>query len=170
MPFAVTHVLIPIILVDLFRDHVLKKPRMLPNKFIYLASFAGLLPDLDLPLQMLLTNFFAWNIESHRLIFHNIWIPLAAFAGFLIAYYLFKRKTLGKIFLMVFIGTALHLVLDVTVYGSIYPFLPLNEYSFGINLLPSYEAYVTIMLSVDAILLLLWLAHEEFEHKISDYF
>lgn len=62
MPFAVTHVLVPIILVDFIRDHVLKKPKLLPNRYVFLAGVAGLVLDTDLPIVTALNKFFAVGI------------------------------------------------------------------------------------------------------------
>lgn len=58
MPLAVTHVLLTIILVDLFRDYIMKNhKKYLTLHTIMIAGIAGLLPDIDIPLFWLL-NFF----------------------------------------------------------------------------------------------------------------
>ena len=57
MPFAVTHVISSIILVDLYRDYVAKHKKYFTLHTVFIAGLAGLLPDIDLPLNWLL-NFF----------------------------------------------------------------------------------------------------------------
>lgn len=49
MPLAVTHVLLTIIAVDLFRDYFLKNKRYFTIHTVFIAGIAGLLPDMDLP-------------------------------------------------------------------------------------------------------------------------
>ena len=167
MPLAVTHVLIPIILVDLFRDYFLKNKKLLPNHMIFLAGVAGLMVDIDLPLSILLGNWLGLPIPAHRIMSHNIWIPLS-FLALSVFFWKKKNKTLGKIFLMFSIGTASHLILDATLIGTIAPFYPMSDMMWGLNLLPS-RYWQDFSASIDAVLLLLWLVHEEMKHKISDY-
>jgi membrane-bound metal-dependent hydrolase YbcI (DUF457 family) len=168
MPFAVTHVLIPMILVDLFRDYVLKNPRRLPNKFVFLAGLAGIMPDADLISGFLFNTLLQQNVPPHRIFLHNIWLPLSFFAFFLLAYRL-KKKTMSKVFLMLFIGWSLHLILDASLIGTIAPFFPLSDAMWGLNLIPS-DYWMDVAVVMDAILLLAWLTHEEIKHKISAYF
>ena len=165
MPFAVTHVLIPIIFVDLIRDHLFKKKkRLLPNKYVLLAGIAGLLPDIDVPI-----SYFAFgNLEFHRTLTHTIWFPIAFFSLFVLFYFL-EKKDLYKTFLMLFIGFSFHIILDFYIFGTVSLFFPLNEEIYGLNIFPISQMYL-VYSAVDAILLLLWLIHEEFEHKISSFF
>jgi membrane-bound metal-dependent hydrolase YbcI (DUF457 family) len=168
MPLAVTHVLIPIILVDLFRDHVLRKPKVLTNKFVYVAGLGGILPDMDLILQFLFTDLLKHSVPAHRIFMHNIWFPLAFFAFFLIAHFL-EKKTLSKVFLMLFVGFSIHLILDAALIGKIAPFYPLSSAMYGLNIIPE-DIWIDVAVVIDAVVLLAWLTHEEFKHKISDYF
>jgi membrane-bound metal-dependent hydrolase YbcI (DUF457 family) len=166
MPYAVTHVLIPIILVDLVRDHLFKKKKkLLPNKFVILAGLAGLLPDIDIPISYLMRG----TTEFHRTLTHSIWFPIAFFMLFLAFYYL-KKKNMWKIFLMFFIGFSIHILLDFFIFGNVSLLFPLNTESYGLNIYPISIGQYSIYSAMDAILLFLWLIHEEFEHKISDYF
>lgn len=165
MPFAVTHVLIPMILVDLVRDHFFKaKRRLLPNKFILLAGFAGLLPDIDVPISYLVLG----NLEIHRTLTHSIWFPIA-FLSLSLLFYFIKKKELYKIFLMFFIGFLLHIILDFYIFGTVSLLFPLSGKLYGMNIFPIEKMYLFYS-AVDAVLLLLWLTHEELEHKISDFF
>lgn len=173
MPLAVTHVLVPIIILDLFRDHVLKDTKAITNRFVLLAGIAGLLPDMDFPIFSILEAMgvqIAGNV-GHRLFLHNIWIPLSFLGFFAIAHFLFKKENFGKVFLILAFGFSMHLILDSLIIGTIMPFFPLSTVEVGLglaNLLPFND--ITTMVSLDALLLLFWLWHEELEHKIKDYF
>jgi membrane-bound metal-dependent hydrolase YbcI (DUF457 family) len=165
MPFAVTHVLVPMILVDLVRDHLFaKKKKLLPNKYILLAGLAGLLPDIDVPISYL----YQGNLELHRTLTHTIWFPLA-FLCLSLLFYFWKKKDMYKIFLMFFVGFSIHIILDAYIFGTVSLFFPLNETVYGLNIFPIEKMYLFYS-SLDAILLFLWLIHEELEHKISSYF
>lgn len=166
MPLAVMHVLVPIILVDLYRDYFMKNRKLLPNHMLFLAGAAGLMVDMDLPLSAILGGLFGLPLPAHRILSHNIWIPLTFLT--LSLFFWKRKKLLGKIFLMFCIGTASHLILDATLIGTIAPFYPVNDYMWGLNLVPS-KYWQDFSASIDAVLLLLWLSHEEFKHKISDY-
>jgi len=165
MPYAVTHVLVPIVLVDFLRDHVFKmKKRFLPNEYVLLAGLAGILPDIDIPLSLL----FFRDISFHHLLTHSIWLPLIFFNGFLISY-MYNKKRLYKIFLMLFVGFSIHILLDIFLFGELGLFYPFKMKLYGLNLLPLPNASL-VYSSIDAVLLFFWLIHEEIEHKISDYF
>jgi len=121
MPYAVTHALIPIILVDTVRDHVFKMKRsFLPNRYVLLAGIAGMLPDLDL-----------------------------------------------LFFLMLFVGFSLHILMDAVLLGSVVPLFPLDSTEIGFNILAPIEALgPAVFPAIDAILLFVWLIHEELEDNI----
>jgi membrane-bound metal-dependent hydrolase YbcI (DUF457 family) len=166
MPFAVTHVLIPMILVDLVRDHLFKKEkRFFPNTFVFVAGLAGLLPDIDVPLSYLLFG----NMEAHRTITHSIWLPIAFFCLFLFFYFIKRKPFFYKFFLMCFVGFSIHIILDFYIFGTVSLFFPLTEEVYGLNIFPIEKMYL-VYSSIDAIILFLWLIHEELEHKISDFF
>lgn len=176
MPLAVTHILIPIILLDLYRDHINKKKGILTNKHILLAGLAGIFPDIDLPIGYLILN----DLNIHRLFTHSIWFPLL-FLVISIALYYSKRKNMSKYFLMISFGMTIHIFLDATLGGYVCLLCPFSGYSFGFNLfdhiigifrpdLLETEFGYLIYSSMDAVLLFLWLLHEQLEGKIRDYF
>jgi membrane-bound metal-dependent hydrolase YbcI (DUF457 family) len=175
MPFAVTHVLIPLILVDLIRDHLLKIKKTLPNKYVFISGLAGGLLDADLLLYYV-ASILGMKLSTHRIFFHNVWIPLFSLLAYILLHNR-RKKNLAKIFLMIFAGTSIHLILDGTVCNQIIPFYPLDDTMVGLNLLPISPGLepailmrnLHILLSIDAIILILWLIHEELEHKISDF-
>jgi len=168
MPFAVTHVLTSIILVDLFRDYFAKHKKYFTLHTIFIAGVAGLLPDIDLPLNWFL-NFFGLNIV-HGTVTHT---PLFGLI-FLIPGLILWRKKKHKIatyFFVACFGIFLHLSLDYLFmgnYGSgIMFFYPFSNETYGLNILQNVAYH--FFAAVDAIILLLWLWHEEIKHKISDF-
>jgi membrane-bound metal-dependent hydrolase YbcI (DUF457 family) len=151
MPFVVTHMLLPMILIDIFRDNILKiKKSKLPNKYILIAGLAGLLPDIDIPLSAFFPTLFA-----HRTITHTVWVPLL-FLLISSVFYLFKKHNWSKIFLMCFIGTSIHIILDGVIAGSIYIFYPLNEkIALSVNLIGTANPLFAYSV-MDAVLLWIW--------------
>lgn len=174
MPFAVTHVLIPIILVDLARDHLFKEhKRMLPNKYILLAGIAGLLPDIDILIGWFLYFLYGMDVTIiHKLFTHTFIPPLILLVAGVFAYKRIEKRHYWKILTMVGTGLFVHVFLDMIIVGDlnpVYPFYPLIKASFGIGIFPRNLDASIILASIDAILLLLWLIHEEMTHKISNF-
>ncbi len=189
MPLAVTHVLVPIIALELLRDRYRKISKFFSIEHVFLIGVAGLLPDSDLLLYRI-THLLGKPLLSddlgHRVIFHNIWIPV----GFLVFYMLFnnahrfvdvKKRTkkylqsFGKIYLVLFMGFAVHLILDAVLTGHVMPFYPLNSHMVDWNLFGKISSstgipILTITVSTDALLLLFWLWHQQIEKHILDYF
>ena len=53
MPLAVTHVILTIVLVDLFRDYIMKNhKKYITLHTLFIAGVAGLLPDIDVAINM----------------------------------------------------------------------------------------------------------------------
>lgn len=170
MPLAVTHILIPMIGIDFIRDHFFKTHRRKwPNKYIFLVGVAGLLPDIDYPISILLLG----NTTLHRTITHTFWFPLAFFIGFFIFYNFFRKAklfkfTVWKALLIITVGISIHLFLDAFLTGNVNFFYPFSDKVFGLNIIPG--EWDWFYHSLDALLLFGWLLHEEMEHNISEYF
>jgi len=169
MPFAVTHVLLAIILVDLYRDYFAKHKKYFTLHTIFIAGVAGLLPDIDLPLNWFL-NFFGLGI-AHGTITHTPLFGLIfLIPGFLLWYH--KKHKLAMYFYVVSFGVFFHIFLDYFLGGGLregimflYPF---SEATFKLHLLSKFN-FPNIPAAIDAIILLAWLWHEEIKHKISDF-
>jgi len=168
MPFAVTHVLLPIIAVDLYRDYFAKHKKYFTLHTVLIAGFAGLLPDIDIPLNKIL-NLIGADL-LHRTITHTLLFALI----FLIpAFILWKNKKhkISMYFFVTSFGIMIHLLLDfafTTDYGTgIMFFYPLSIATFELNLLQNVST--GFFAAMDAIILLLWLWHEEAKHKISSF-
>ena len=178
MPYAVAHFLIPVILLELFRDFFIKDKKSFPIYYIVIGGIAGLIPDLDIAIFYLLsfTNFSFNFFDVHRVFLHNLFLPLL-FILLALIFYNFKSETLGNrhlklknIFLILAFGTFVHLLLDFLVWGQILPFYPINYYSIGLNL---YEIFPiswqgSIIQTVDAILLVLWISYLAITHKVRE--
>jgi len=168
MPFAVTHVLASIILVDLFRDYVTKHKKYFTLHTIFIAGFAGLLPDIDIPLNWFL-NLFGLSIE-HGTITHT---PLFALIFLIPGLILWKQKKhkIAMYFFVICFGILVHISLDYFFASDpsdgIMFFYPFSTATYALDLLKG--ASVNLFAAIDAIILLLWLWHEEIKHKISDF-
>ena len=173
MPNAVTHFLIPAILVALFRDFYLRKgdKKDFPLHYVLIAGLAGVAVDLDYVIQLITRSF------SHRIFFHNLFVPLI----FLILGFIFvgvTNKELGKhklklstIFFVICFSVIVHLILDGVIIGNIYPLYPILDFGIGLNLV-SYLPEIlqeSIIPIIDAVLLALWMIWIEIRHKISDF-
>ena len=190
MPFAVTHVLVPIIILELCRDNFKKASKFFSKRHVFLMGIAGASPDIDLILFRaadLLGKSVPQSDIGHRIIFHNLWIPLGLFGFFTLFYYalpnlcklkkarLKKFKSFGKVFLVLFMGFSIHLILDAVLTGHVMPFYPLSNYNVNLDFVGQIASVtgipaLTILVSMDALLLLFWLWHQETEKHIKDYF
>jgi len=168
MPQAVTHVLIAIILVDLYRDYFIKDKKKIPLSFVLLGGIAGLLPDIDIPVYWVLNNILGFNFPwIHRTITHSVFFPLAFVAIALVLHYIKKHKA-STIFGIISFGITIHLLLDMFLSGGIMPFYPLAGYTFTKGLFSSLD-FPSFYAGLDAIILIAWLWHEEVKHKIRDF-
>lgn len=177
MPYAITHLLIPIILLEMFRDYIVKNKKAFPLHYVLIGGIAGILPDLDIGLFYIL-SFFNFTKEAiHRTYSHSLLIPLLFLVLALISYS-FKSKTLGNrhlklrnIFLVIAFGIFIHILLDAIVAGQVMPFYPLTNYSIGLNLINLFPLswQDTIWQSIEGALLILWLIYLELRHKISSF-
>lgn len=179
MPHAVTHVLLPIILLALFRDIFYKgnKKEKFPLHYVLIGGIFGLLPDIDVVVYYAL-SFFGFTLnEVHRVFSHNIFLVLLFLAlGFI--FFKSKNSELGRhhlklstIFFVISFGVFIHLLLDILVSGDVRIFYPLSSYSIALNLL-NYLPLAwrnSFLPFMDAIILVLWLIYMELKHKVSDF-
>ncbi|MEA2036628.1 MAG: metal-dependent hydrolase [Nanoarchaeota archaeon] len=173
MPLAVTHVLSSIILVDLFRDYIIKKhKKYLTLHTIMIAGIAGLLPDIDVPINWLL-GFLGYSFEllKHGGLTHTAFFGLI----FLIPGFILWNKKKHKIatyFFVITFGILLHVSLDFILGGGAYEGImwlwPFSSETFKLHLLRNVGIH-DLPVAIDAVLLLTWLWHEEVKHKIKDF-
>jgi len=168
MPQAVFHILTTIIILDIFRDYVLKEKRRFPLSLVLIGGIAGLLPDIDIPLHWVGHNLLGFQMAPfHRTFTHNIFFPLMFFVlgG---VYYMLNQKKPAVVFWVISFGITWHIILDMVLSGGIMPFFPFSSRMVEFGLL-SHVKWQSLYEGIDAILLTGWLIHEEMRHKISDF-
>lgn len=178
MPYAVAHILVPILLIAIYRDFFAKNRFSL--HYVLLAGLGGVLPDIDI-----LISLFRGFIEGekfwlHGPFTHSILFPLA----FLVLFLIFQPVNLkaricniGKhnlrlsyIFLSIGFGVLIHLLLDFIFGTGIGLFWPFLDLEIGLNLLQSsLYSWETIMITLDGVLLVLWILYLELKHKLSNF-
>lgn len=180
MPYAPTHILVPIVLVELFREWFVKDNKKFPRYYIFLVAIGGIIPDLDIA-GFYVLSFFGFTLEQiHRTFFHSIFIPLILlllgifFWKFQInnKHFAKRHMTLPAVFFILSFGAFMHLLLDFIVVGKIMPFYPFSDYSVGLDLITIFPLAwkETILGSIDAALIIFWIAWLQFKLKVSDYF
>lgn len=166
MPNPTTHILVPLILADLYRDYIAKKKFKL--FYVLVAGIAGLLPDIDIAIWWLLNLLYEVPKELvHRQFTHSIFMPLL----FLAAALLWKKNRKALLFFsMAAFGIFTHILLDAIFSGSIMPLYPFTGFSIGLNMLPRLGLDTAVFLAAfDGVLLGGWLIHEYLKHKIKDF-
>ena len=183
MPYAVAHILVPIILVALFRDFYLKSRdrKEFPLHYVLLAGLGGVLPDIDLPISVVLNflGFASWNV--HKTFTNSLLFPVIFLLLFLVLLPVHKKARicnltrhklkLSIIFLIVAIGSLIHIFLDALVGGQAFFFYPFSIHDYGLYLteyLPKELQALSLPL-LDGIFLVIWIAYLEVKHKISDF-
>jgi len=175
MPHAVTHVLLTIILVDLFRDYFMKKKhhkKYLTMHTLFIAGIGALLPDIDIVIRW----FFymtgrTYDIFTHGGIFHT---PIFALIFLIPGLILWKNKKheLAMYCFVLAFGIFFHIFLDYFLGGGSHDGImwlwPFSIVRWKIHLLSNFGAK-DIPMAIDAVLLLGWLWHEEVKHKIKDF-
>jgi hypothetical protein len=168
MPFAVTHVILTMVIVDLFRDHFSRKK--FPLYFVLIGGIAGLAPDIDIPISWLITLVTGAPVDIHRGITHAVIFPVIFALVSLVSYKTGKERW-GLVFGLLSFGWLFHLGLDSLVWAEtamqpLYPFSPV--FWHGLFVLET-EFAIGLASALDAVILVLWLLHEQMTHKIKDY-
>lgn len=166
MPNPTTHILVPLILADLYRDYIAKKKFKL--FYVLVAGIAGLFPDIDVAIAFFVRLFSEIPFSMiHRQFTHTIFIPLL----FLLAAIIWrKNRKVALFFSMAAFGIFTHILLDAIFSGSIIPLYPFTGFSIGLNMLPRLGLNTAVFLAAfDGVLLGSWLIHEYLKHKIKDF-
>jgi len=189
MPYAVTHILVPVIFLELLRDNSPKISRFFTRKHTFLVGLAGALPDMDVPIYAAFKSVgvkITMTPLIQNVLFENFWLTISFSAFFLLFYYLVPKlkvskkaiiisKKFGKIFLVLFIAWSIHIILDAYLTGEAMPFYPLSTEIINYDIIGRIASAtgiekLTILVSIDALLIFFWLWHEEAHHYIKDYF
>ena len=179
MPQAVTHVLVPIILLSIFRHIYQRKTgKKFHLQYVLIGGLAGVIPDLDIPIFWVM-YYFGYTMEQiHRTFLHTIFIPIIFLLLAFLAHYTIKKKigrnklSLSIIFVLCAFGSIMHLVLDAAISGYITPFYPLSNMivgtGFPFTVFPEHMATL-FLATLDGVLFILWVLYLELKHKISDF-
>ncbi|MFH1276617.1 MAG: metal-dependent hydrolase [Candidatus Woesearchaeota archaeon] len=179
MALAVTHVILTIVILDIFRHYVFGKEKF-PRYLLVIGGIAGLAPDLDIPLSWIYSLISGIGAYYHGVFTHSIFWPIVFLVVGVILQQINKTKQKlkrskkntfnymkwSKISYVISAGWFMHLIFDC-LYGGynsmLWPIHTLTTFcpEFGLS---SYA------ISIDAIILVLWLIHEELHQKIKDYF
>lgn len=180
MPYAPTHILLGILLIEIFRKYVIKNNKRFPRYYLLIAAIGAILPDFDFAAFYIL-SFFGFTVEQlHRTGSHTIFLPLILFIiGFVILkleikYPEFRKRhiTLPTTFFILSATSLLHIILDALLHGYITPFYPFSGYTLGFNIIYifplAWQDYVAP--TVDAFLLIFWISWMIFKLKIDEFF
>ena len=183
MPYAVAHILFPILLVAIFRDFYLKKrdKKSFPLHYVFIAGLGGVLPDIDIIISIFLNLAGIENWNIHKTFTHSLFFSVSLIILFLVLKPLNVKAricNIGKhnlklsvIFLMLAIGSIIHILLDALVGHQAYFLYPFSSANYGINLISLLPASLQDLFlpTIDGILVVLYIAYLQFRHKISDF-
>lgn len=174
MPYAVAHVILTIVIADIYRDYFARKK--FPMVYVLLAGIAGLLPDADIPFGWAYNFIFGTSYNFHRWYTHSLlYVIVFFFIAMMVSFfgkgkYRFFRWNVPKqaiimFFLAMSFGWLMHITLDCGLAADGF-----------LNLMPSMPLAFCphpwsnqAILGFDAIILVLWLIHEQYRHDIKDY-
>jgi len=162
MANAVTHVILAIVIIDIFRDYCFKKK--FPTWIVLAGGIAGLAPDIDLPISWFLSWITGTSISLHGGITHSIIFPIIALLTGLFLWYRSHHRNTKILFFVIAFGWFFHLILDCAFGGYsslLFPF-------YSGNFCPQLDI-TRFASAIDAVILVAWLLHEEIRHKIKDY-
>ncbi|MBI4182044.1 MAG: metal-dependent hydrolase [Candidatus Aenigmarchaeota archaeon] len=172
MPYAVTHILVPIIILDL-----LKKRRAWKGKIslhtIFVAGVFGLVPDLDIALEFLLYGI-GNPADLHRTFTHSFSIPFVLAVIALLLWRSGRARKQAAFLGVAAFGWALHVFLDILSGGVVTPFVPFSSWGIEVGILVNeaqpLQLQTSILAALDAVVFLVWLWHEEKYKKLKDFF
>lgn len=164
MALAVTHILVTILVLDLLRHYVFGKEKF-PRYLLIVGGIAGLAPDLDVPFGWLLSFLGGTPVDFHRVFTHSIFVVLLFVLLGTVRRYQGDAKW-ATLFYVVAAGWLIHLLLDCLYGGPITSLL--WPTTITLSACPTWDMY-PYAAGIDAILLVLWLVHEEVHQHIRDY-
>ncbi|MFH1358477.1 MAG: metal-dependent hydrolase [archaeon] len=170
MPYTTTHVLVGIILIELFREYFFKNNKKFPRYYILIAAIAAIIPDLEYIFML---------PDLHRGFLHSLFTPLIfLIIGLFIMKFKIKSRAVRKrhmklsfIFFIFAAGSLIHILLDVFIRDGSSLFYPFSEVATGFSLV-SFIPYseTLVLIGLDTVLLFFWIFWMEFKLKVSDYF
>lgn len=170
MPLAVTHVLLAVILLDIFKHLVPKYKKYFTMKVLLVAAFFSLFPDIDIFISYILRLFGTYiPLLMHRGIMHTPFIGLL----FLVPAFILRKKNrkFSIYFFVITFAILFHIFLDYLLGGELISGIMLF-WPFSIQRYISYlfNFNDTKFLALDAIILIVWIFHEVRKRKLKDFF
>jgi membrane-bound metal-dependent hydrolase YbcI (DUF457 family) len=127
MPFAVVHMLFPILLINFFKKLKFKFFRKFSKRDLLVAGIGGILPDVDILISAFSSRF------SNPLLFHRGFTHSFIFPFFfLLTGAILPKKYSLFLFLLSF-GYFVHIVLDISTNCCCPIFFPLSNKGYGIK-------------------------------------
>ncbi len=169
MPAAVVHFVFSMLITRFFAKKFLKMTELRTISFV--GGLAGVLPDADF-IPFYLQKIFSLGLSLstnhllHRTVTHSVVFSLF----FLILALLFyKKKNVFTILLIMSLGVTTHIALDFFTASNLVIFYPFSEMMTGMSLLPSTYYGTRMVVTLDAIVFLLWIGWLFYKKKITDF-
>ena len=163
MPYAVTHVILTIIILDLYRDYVAKHKKYFTLWTIFIGGLAGLAPDMDIPVHFVLSKIgIDISLLAHGGITHTPIIGILFLIPFA-TFWMMKKHRLAVIFLVISFGLLFHVFLDFIIGGGningLMLFYPFSTQQYRLFLFGDDMTFPS-RAGLDALILIIWLFHE----------
>jgi membrane-bound metal-dependent hydrolase YbcI (DUF457 family) len=170
MPYTATHVLVSIILIELFREYFVKSNNKFPRYYILIAAIAGVFSDFEYIFQF---------PDLHRAFLHSLFVPLIFLVvGLFIWKFDIKHAVVRgrhlKLSAIAFIFsgmTLVHIILDSVLRDGAPLFYPFSDVWYGLSLVLLLPGGSSVwLIGIDTALLFFWIFWMEFKLKVDDYF
>lgn len=163
MPYTTTHVLVSILLIELYIHFFVRNKKIVPQYYILIAAIGGIIPDLEYMFQY---------PDLHAAFMHSLFVPLIFIVLGIVTFmrrgnFTTKYK-LPFIFFSFGVMSFVHIMLDVILKDGamlLYPFSPTITSLHLFSLLPG--DYIANFIIFDSILLFLWIFWLEFKIHLS---
>ncbi|MBI2573603.1 metal-dependent hydrolase [Candidatus Woesearchaeota archaeon] len=166
MAYAVTHILVPLIVLSILQ-HYFFGVKKFPSWVVLIGGLAGLAPDADIVLSWIVEGITGSQVDFHGSFSHSFIWPLVFAVLGLVFYYLKKQRWM-QVACVVSFGWLSHILIDIFFKPAE---LKAWAWPFGMHVVTTggWDLYPHAP-DIDAILLVLWLLHEQFKHKIREWF
>lgn len=168
MPAAVVHFIVSMLLVRIFAKKLLKiNDKIHLRQISFLGGIAGLLPDTDMLIVHAVKILgFSPGYAIHRTITHSLILPLVLL---FVALLFYRKRWVSIVLLIMALGSTIHITLDFISSSNLMLFYPLFNMISGLGIIPINDYGNKIILSIDAIVFLLWISWLFYKNKLTDF-
>ena len=164
MPYTTTHVLVSILLIELYIHFFVRDKKNLPKYYILVAAIGGITPDLEYVLQY---------PDMHAAFMHSLFVPLIFIVLGIVEVIgrgnFTKRYKLPFIFFSFAVMSFVHIILDVVLKDGAMFFYPFSQVVTSLHLFSLLPGdYTANFIIFDSILLFLWIFWLEFKIGLSN--